>query len=346
MGPSPAPSNVKAHPEMTLTVAQLITETCQGLQTVDAPRLEAQLLVAQALGRDRAWLYAHGEDPAPEDVIQQVRQWALRRSAGEPAAYLLGRREFWSLDLKVGPEVLIPRPDTEILVEAALSHLDEDSNASILDLGTGSGAIALALATERPKARITATDRSPLALGVAADNARHLGLNTRIQWLDGSWYDPLGDTRFDMIVSNPPMWPKPTRIWANWVTNPVRPWCLVPTAWTTCVRLWPVRRIICWPAAGCWWSMARTRGGGPRTVPGSRFVTGGHTQGPGRAGAGDPRLPGLKPRDGKPAFFVLHIPGRPLALASWNPQTTHTFAIGNWCSGARRKNRTSWRPPG
>ncbi|WP_082829829.1 peptide chain release factor N(5)-glutamine methyltransferase [Ectothiorhodospira sp. BSL-9] len=189
---------------MTLTVAQLITETCQGLQAVDAPRLEAQLLVAQALGRDRAWLYAHGEDPAPEDVIEQVRQWALRRSAGEPAAYLLGRREFWSLDLKVGPQVLIPRPDTEVLVEAALSHLDEDSNASIIDLGTGSGAIALALATERPKARITATDRSSLALGMAADNARHLGLDTRVQWVSGSWYAPLGDTRFDMIVSNPP----------------------------------------------------------------------------------------------------------------------------------------------
>ncbi|WP_238984816.1 peptide chain release factor N(5)-glutamine methyltransferase [Ectothiorhodospira haloalkaliphila] len=332
---------------MTLTVAQLITETCQGLQTVDAPRLEAQLLVAQALGRDRAWLYAHGEDPAPEDVIQQVRQWALRRSAGEPAAYLLGRREFWSLDLKVGPEVLIPRPDTEILVEAALSHLDEDSNASILDLGTGSGAIALALATERPKARITATDRSPLALGVAADNARHLGLNTRIQWLDGSWYDPLGDTRFDMIVSNPPYVAEADPHLGQLGHEPRE--ALVSGA----DGLDDLRQIVAGAPdhllAGGWLLVehgADQGGGGPRTVPGSRFVTGGHTQGPGRAGAGDPRLPGLKPRDGKPAFFVLHIPGRPLALASWNPQTTHTFAIGNWCSGARRKNRTSWRPPG
>jgi release factor glutamine methyltransferase len=189
---------------MTLTVSDLITEAFQGLQGLDTPRLEAQLLVAQALGRDRAWLFAHGTDPVGDDTARQVHQWVARRSAGEPMAYVLGRREFWSLDLQVSPQVLIPRPDTEILVETALGHLDRDSDAAIVDLGTGSGAIALALATERPQARITATDRSAVALAVARDNARHLGLHSRIRWLEGSWYAPLGDARFDMIVSNPP----------------------------------------------------------------------------------------------------------------------------------------------
>ncbi len=169
----------------------------------DTPRLDAELLLAEALGCSRAHLLAWpGREPKP-DQAARFAAWLERRLAGEPVAYLLGRREFWSLELTVTPDTLIPRPETELLVELALARLSAGRPAAVADLGTGSGAIALALAVERPRARIVATDRSPGALAVARDNAARLGL-ANVEFRRGDWCAPLAGERFELIVSNPP----------------------------------------------------------------------------------------------------------------------------------------------
>jgi release factor glutamine methyltransferase len=167
--------------------------------------LDAQVLLAHVLGRDRAWLAAHATDPLPRAQAQRFFELAKRRREGEPVAYLTGVREFWSLPLRVTPDVLFPRPETETLVEAALARLPADAPAHLLDLGTGSGAIALALARERPRACVWAVDASAAALEVAQANARALALaNTR--FLLGDWYGalPADAPAFDAIVANPP----------------------------------------------------------------------------------------------------------------------------------------------
>jgi release factor glutamine methyltransferase len=128
---------------------------------------------------------------------------ARRRIAGEPVAYLTGRREFWSLDLELTPDVLVPRPETELVVERALEALSGRASPAVLDLGTGSGAIALAIAHERPDADVTATDTSRAALAVAADNARRLGIGN-LRMLEGSWFEPVGGHRFEVVAANPP----------------------------------------------------------------------------------------------------------------------------------------------
>ncbi|QWT20339.1 peptide chain release factor N(5)-glutamine methyltransferase [Bacillus sp. NP157] len=163
-------------------------------------RLEAELLLGHALGVNRAWFFAHADDALPaadEAVFDALVQ---RRVAGEPVAYITGYRDFWSLALEVTPATLIPRPETELLVELALVHLPEGGR--LLDLGTGSGAIALAVAKERPDAVVHAVDASAAALDVAQRNARRLGL--RVAFHHGDWFAPLGDERYDVIVSNPP----------------------------------------------------------------------------------------------------------------------------------------------
>lgn len=166
--------------------------------------LEAQLLLAEALGRPRAWLIAHGRDPLAAPALAAFETLLARRLAGEPMAYILGRREFYGLELLVTPEVLIPRPDTELLVEWALALIPEGEPWSVLDLGTGSGAVALAIARHRPVARLTAVDRSPGALAVARENARRLGVGT-VRFLEGDWFTPLApEARFQLIVANPP----------------------------------------------------------------------------------------------------------------------------------------------
>lgn len=164
---------------------------------------DAEWLLAHVLGQSRGWLYAHGDDELDAAAEARFAGLLARRIAGEPVAYLVGRRGFWCFDLKVTPATLIPRPETELLVELALERLPPGRALNIADLGTGSGAIALALAHERPDARVIATDASAAALVVAEGNARALGLEN-IGFLQGDWLAPLRGEAFDLIASNPP----------------------------------------------------------------------------------------------------------------------------------------------
>ncbi|NYF21177.1 release factor glutamine methyltransferase [Xanthomonas sp. JAI131] len=166
-------------------------------------RADAEALLIHALQRDRAWLFAHARDPLPTAAAERFDALLARRAQGEPVAYLTGRRGFWTLDLAVGPATLIPRADTERLVELALERLDTAPGRRAADLGTGSGAIALALASERPQAQVLATDLSDAALAVAQANARTHGLHN-VRFAHGPWLAPLARQRFDLIASNPP----------------------------------------------------------------------------------------------------------------------------------------------
>jgi release factor glutamine methyltransferase len=168
-----------------------------------ASRADAEWLLMHAFGVDRAWLFAHALDPVTPEQEERFGALVARRVHGEPVAYLRGRQGFWTLDLDVTPATLIPRSETELLVELALQRLPEDASCSVADLGTGSGAIALALASERPQARVLATDISEPALGVARGNARRLGIDN-VEFSRGPWCQPLQGGRFDLIVSNPP----------------------------------------------------------------------------------------------------------------------------------------------
>lgn len=168
----------------------------------DSPRLDVELLLAHVLGQPRSYLYTWPERQPEPAQVQQFNALLARRQHGEPIAYLLNHREFWSLDLSVNPNVLIPRPETELLIETLLSRA-LPAELELLDLGTGSGAIALALAKERPGWRITATDSSQEALATAQDNARRLGLK-HVSFLCGHWFEALAEQQFDIIVSNPP----------------------------------------------------------------------------------------------------------------------------------------------
>jgi release factor glutamine methyltransferase len=186
------------------TVAESIGQATRALaQYSESPRLDAELLLGVVLGWSRSALLVHGADALAVERRRAYEDLIAKRVGGAPVAYLTGTREFWSLSLRVTPDVLVPRPDTETLVELALPLLPHDQPRSVLDLGTGSGAIALAIASERPRARITAVDVSPQAVAVAMHNAGALGLS-RIDWRVGSWFDAVPDASFDMIVANPP----------------------------------------------------------------------------------------------------------------------------------------------
>ena len=174
----------------------------------DCSRLEAELLLAETAGVGRAALIAHPERRISEEQIARLEAAVERRRRGEPVAYILGNKEFYSLSLRVTPGVLVPRPETELLVDAALETLPS-ANARVLDLGTGSGAIALALKHARPDLEVTAVDRDPAALEVAIANGDALGLD--IRWLLSDWFSGLGDETFDLVVSNPPYVPSADR---------------------------------------------------------------------------------------------------------------------------------------
>ena len=169
------------------------------------PLSEARLLLGTLLEKNLAWLEAHRDDELPEAIVPRFVDWVTRRAAGEPVAYLLGSREFYGRDFAVSPAVLIPRHETELLMELALAKLStlaKDASPSLLDLGTGSGCIAITLALEAPYAQVTAVDASPQALVVAQQNAATL--DARVEFREGSWFEPLSGSRFDLIVSNPP----------------------------------------------------------------------------------------------------------------------------------------------
>jgi release factor glutamine methyltransferase len=180
-----------------LTVRALLQYATRQLEALDA-----ELLLAHALGASRARLISHPEDAANPENAAQFHALVARRARGEPLAYITGRKDFWTLALQVSPAVLVPRPETELLVERAL-ELFSAAPIRAADLGTGSGAIALALASERPAWEITATDASEEALAVARGNAKALGLQL-VSFVSGDWLAPLAGRHVHLIVSNPP----------------------------------------------------------------------------------------------------------------------------------------------
>ena len=188
---------------MTDTIKQaLAVAEGQFLQS-DSPRLDAELLLAHSLSVERSYLYAYPDRVLCSDVSQRFDELVRRRAQSEPIAYLLGEKSFWDLTLKVSPAVLIPRPETELLVETALGLGDCAASQQVADLGTGSGAIALAVGKSRPQWRITGTDISPYALEIARQNRETLGLGN-VAFKEGSWCDVLPSGTMDIIIANPP----------------------------------------------------------------------------------------------------------------------------------------------
>ena len=169
----------------------------------DAARREAALLLCHVLGVSDAWLIAHADDAVDPVHAAAFHELIARRTRGEPVAYLTGRRGFHALELRVTPSVLIPRPETELLVDLALARIPVDAECAVADLGTGSGAIALAIAKARPRAHVLATDLSEAALQIARGNADLLGLRN-VAFALGDWCTALGEGKYDVIVSNPP----------------------------------------------------------------------------------------------------------------------------------------------
>jgi release factor glutamine methyltransferase len=207
-GAASAESTTSRGGERVWTVLELLRWTTDyfARSGIDTARLDAEILLAHALESDRLRLYVDYEKPVLAKERDRFRALVQRR-AGErvPVSLLLGQREFWSLPFRVTGDVLTPRPETETLVEAALSKVSEaESTVRILDVGTGSGAIALSLASELPHADITATDLSSPALQIAAENADHLHMGERIRFLAGDLFEPVASERFDLVISNPP----------------------------------------------------------------------------------------------------------------------------------------------
>jgi len=186
-------------------VAQVLADARARFTGSSSPALDAEVLLCHALRRNRAWLHAWPEaDIGPPDLAR-FEELAARRAVGEPIAYIVGHKEFWSLDIEVTPDVLIPRPETELVVECALAHIRGRGlvEPDVLDVGTGSGCIAIALGHERPDAHVVALDQSHTAAELAHRNAEHNGV-PNVEVVEGCWFAPLGARRFDLVVSNPP----------------------------------------------------------------------------------------------------------------------------------------------
>jgi release factor glutamine methyltransferase len=170
-------------------------------ERIDA--LDARVLMIHVIRRDASYLVSHPEVPLNADEQRAYTALIDRRAQGEPVAYLTGEREFYGRPFRVTPAVLIPRPDTELLVDMALERVPRDAAARVLDMGTGSGCVAIAIAAERPRAKVLALDRSTEALAVARRNAVELRVGN-VAFLESDWFEALGHERFDVIVSNPP----------------------------------------------------------------------------------------------------------------------------------------------
>lgn len=185
-----------------ITVAQALAGAIAG----GVPRLDAQLLLGECLGRSRAWLLANDDVALAPAQQERFQAWAARRAAGEPYAYIVGHKEFHGLDLRVSPAVLVPRPDTETLVDWAIELLQGPlaaiASPQVLDLGTGSGAIALAVKHAVPRAEVSGLDASQDALAVARDNGRRLNLPVR--WVHSHWWQSVPPGRLHLVLSNPP----------------------------------------------------------------------------------------------------------------------------------------------
>lgn len=187
-----------------MNVGEALLEAQSLIEPVsDSPRLDAELLLGHLTGWTRAQIFMRLKDPLDAATKTSFDKLVARRAKQEPVAYLTGEKGFWTLTLKVGPGVLVPRPETELLVEWALETVSDLQEPRIADLGTGSGAIALAIASERADAKVIATDFSDAAVAIARDNARQLGLE-RVTFRNGCWLQPLEGERCHLIVSNPP----------------------------------------------------------------------------------------------------------------------------------------------
>ncbi|MCH9644714.1 MAG: peptide chain release factor N(5)-glutamine methyltransferase [Gammaproteobacteria bacterium] len=186
------------------SIAELIKTSAQLLALYsDTPRLDAECLIANVINQPREYLYANREDHLSPHALRALQEWITRRQQGEPVAYILGKKEFWSLDLQVTTDTLIPRPETEHLIEWALENLPANKALTVADLGTGSGAIAIALAHERPNWTIHATDCSFASLKVAIKNAARFNLDN-IEFYHGDWCEALPTQQYDVVISNPP----------------------------------------------------------------------------------------------------------------------------------------------
>lgn len=187
-----------------MRIDEALEDATERLRTVsESPRLDAEVLLARALDVRSSYLFAHPEDTLDAAAIERYGQAVSRRADGVPLPYITGEKEFWSMTLLVGPETLVPRPETELLVELALGELPAASRKCVLDLGTGSGAIALAIAAERPLCEVTATDLSAQALAIARENARQLEL-CNVSFAQGDWTKAVAGRTFDLVVCNPP----------------------------------------------------------------------------------------------------------------------------------------------
>lgn len=186
------------------TVRDVLNQAAERLAHVASGRRDAELLLLRVLGRDRAWLLTHADAPITHDQRTQFDAWVGQRARHEPVQYILGEHEFYGLAMRVTPEVLIPRPETEHLVEATLARVPRERAVEIADVGTGSGAIAVALAHALPLARVTALDLSPAALNVARDNAVRHGVADRVLLVESDLLSAVRRQQFFAIVANPP----------------------------------------------------------------------------------------------------------------------------------------------